>query len=145
MEIEVKIRPLICLVLLVLNSMYSKSQDSTYVRQVDSLRASISWKDVKHKDFLIDSFKIQVAIKKSDMKISSILKKSKQPLLWIIFVYIDDRISKISPVGQQPFYILNDKLYYTKRQNYDLDEVELLIKKGYEYLAFSYEKLRRGK
>jgi hypothetical protein len=140
-----KVKTLLSIVIVILFSIQAKGQDSLYARDVDS-----SWIKLPNRHALlkkrekIGKIRFDYSFYKSTGKLRSIVvwDMPEKPHLFI-FYYLNDSIVMISPVGQQPYYILSNNLVYSKERRHSLEKIQSLIAMANEYLLQAYKKLNK--
>lgn len=121
----------------------AQSQDSLYAKKIDSI-----WFDSYDRKLLSKKWVNDAGVKtgysyyKSSGKIRSITILNKPTKENFLFFYLQDKIVMISPSGQQPYFILDDKVFYAKEFRHTAEQIQGFISKAYDYLQQAYLKIK---
>lgn len=119
------------------------SQDSLYAKRIDSLWLhSYNRSLLSKKRAISGDVKVDYSYYKSSGKMRCIVSLNKASKENLLFFYLEDKPVMISPTGQQPYFILNDKLVYAKQMRHTPEQIENLIATAYDNLEQGYKKIK---
>ena len=115
------------------------SQDSLYAKEIDSLWLhSYDKKLLSKKRETSAEIKIEFSYYKNSKMVRSITILDRSTKENLVFFFLQDKIVMISPSGQQPYFLLNDKVAYPTEFNHTSEQIRNFITKGYDYLQEAY-------
>jgi hypothetical protein len=122
------------------------SQGSLYAKKIDSLWFnSYNPRELKSKRVKVGDANVQYSFYKRSGKMRSIISISHVEKESLIFFYLADKLVMISPSGQQPYFISNDRLVYAAEMRHTNEQIDILITRGYRYLDQGYKKQKKQK
>lgn len=124
-------------------SINATAQDSLYARTIDSLwLQSYNTKLLSKRSVTVGDAKVQYTYYKSSGKMLSIVSLNRSAKENLLFFYVEDKPVMISPSGQQPYFILDDRVVYAQQMRHTPDQVQSLIARAYHYLEQGYKKIK---
>jgi hypothetical protein len=119
------------------------SQDSLYAKTIDSLWLhSYNKKMLSKKIETIAEAKVEYSYYKNSNTIRCIVVLNKPAKENLLFFYLNDKLVMISPSGQQPYFIWDNRVAYAKQMQHTPEQVQRFIKHAYDYLKQGYERIK---
>jgi hypothetical protein len=118
-------------------------QDSSYARRIDSLWLhSYNPRLLSKKRAKTGNAKVEYVFHKDSGKMNCIVSLNKAQKENLIFFYLEDKAVMIWPSGQEPYYILNDRLVYGKELKHTTEQIQELVARAYNYLDQGYKRAK---
>lgn len=118
-------------------------QDTPYAIKIDSLWLhSYDTKLLSRKREKLDNTKVEYSFYKNSKNIRSILILDKDEKQNLLFFFLEGKLVMLSPSGQQPYLVLNDKVVSGKEMKHTPKEFQVLIAKAYAFLERGYKKIK---
>jgi hypothetical protein len=119
------------------------AQDSLYAKTIDSLWLhSYDKKMLSKKIETIAEAKVEYSYYKNSNTIRCIVVLNKPAKENLLFFYLNDKPVMISPSGQQPYFIRDNRVAYAKQMQHTPEQVQSFIKRAYDYLKQGYERIK---
>jgi replication-associated recombination protein RarA len=90
----------------------------------------------------IDEAKVQYNYHKKSKTIRCIVILNKTAHDNLLFFFLEDKLVMLSPSGQQPYFVLNDKIVSAKEMRHTPKQLEAFIAKAYAFLERGYKKIK---
>jgi hypothetical protein len=135
---------MICFFFLVSFMNETKAQDSLYAGKIDSLRdGSCHLKQLFRKRQRAGSWEYDYLFYRKDSVLRSMTEYNKKLKVYILYFYVNNHVVMVSPVGQQPYYILNDRFVFSRHDSFTEAEVDRLILRANEGLKNAYKRIKK--
>jgi len=121
-----------------------KAQDSLYGRKIDSLWMG-SWqrKQLFRKKEHAGGWEYDYFFYKKDSVLRSMTEYNKKLKIYILYFYSNNQVVMVSPVGQQPYYILNNRFVFSRHDSFTEADVDRLIIRANEGLRNAYKRIKK--